>query len=130
MADFTHRTVYDHFLDNCLRSQLLAVALLTCHCLKFGNDLLQQIICILFNLPSSFNFRILALDPLVIVLEKLVLDQGFLDRKLVHFEDLVELPRDLRFLLLDKLLFLLLFLGDRLDHGLGAVDARLASQVK
>ena len=130
MANFAHRAAYDHFLDNCLRSQLLVVAFLTSHCLKFGNNLLQQIICILFSLPGTLNFRIFALDSRVIVLEKLVLDQGFLDRKLVHFEDLVELLRDLRFLLLDQLLFLLLFLGDGLDHGLSAVDARLASQVK
>ena len=130
MANFAHRAAHDHFLDNCLRSQLLVVAFLASHCLKFGNNLLQQIICILFSLPGTLNFRIFALDSRVIVLEKLVLDQGFLDRKLVHFEDLVELLRDLRFLLLDQLLFLLLFLGDGLDHGLSAVDARLASQVK
>ena len=51
-----------------------------------------------------------------------MLDQSFLDGKLVHFEDLVELLGDLRFLLLDKFLLLFLFLGDRLDHRLGAID--------
>ena len=40
MANFTHGATYDYLLDNCLGSQLLVVALITGHCLKFGNDLL------------------------------------------------------------------------------------------
>ena len=72
----------------------------------------------------------MALDQRVVILEELMLDQGLLDRKLVHLEDLVQLLRDLHFLLLDQLLLLFLLLGDGLHHGLGVIDARLASQIK
>ena len=99
MGNFTQGTSHDHLFNDCLRSQLLVFG--TSHRFKLWNKAFKYIIGIFLLLSSLLDFSIFAFDTRVIVLEELVLDEGLLDGKPVHLKDLIKLPSDLCFLLLD-----------------------------